>query len=95
MGQLRRLVLDVLKPMEPSIVELSQMLAEIEGVEGVNISIYEIDLRVENAKVTIEGSNLPYPSIRELIEENGGAIHSIDEVAAGRILIEDADTPQD
>jgi hypothetical protein len=95
MGQLRRLVLDVLKPMEPSIVELSQMLAEIEGVEGVNISIYEIDRRVENAKITIEGSNLPYTSIMELIEENGGAIHSIDEVAAGRILIEDADTPQD
>ncbi|MFP4343598.1 MAG: DUF211 domain-containing protein [Anaerolineales bacterium] len=95
MGKLRRLVFDVLKPMEPSIVELSQLLAEIQGVEGVNISIYEIDRRVENAKITIEGSDLPYMAITELIEENGGAIHSIDEVAAGRILIEDADTPQD
>jgi len=95
MGNLRRLVLDVLKPLDPSIVELVQMLAELEGVDGVNISIYEIDRRVENAKVTIEGHDLNYETIIDLIGENGGAIHSIDEVAAGRVLIEDVITPQD
>jgi hypothetical protein len=52
-GNLRRLVLDVLKPLDPSIVELVQLLAVQNGVDGVNISIYEIDRRVENAKVTI------------------------------------------
>jgi uncharacterized protein len=95
MGNLRRLVLDVLKPLEPSIVELAQMLADLDGVDGVNISIYEIDRRVENAKVTIEGHDLRYETIAALIEENGGAIHSIDEVAAGDVLIEDVITPQD
>jgi hypothetical protein len=95
MGNLRRLVIDVLKPLEPSIVDLAQMLAELDGADGVNISIYEIDRRVENAKVTIEGHNLPYEEIIGLIEENGGAVHSIDEVAAGKVLIEDVVTAQD
>lgn len=95
MGNLRRLVLDVLKPLEPSIVHLVQLLANLEGVDGVNISIYEIDRRVENAKITIEGHDLNHENIISLIEENGGAIHSIDEVAAGKVLIEDVVTPQD
>jgi hypothetical protein len=95
MGKLRRLVIDVLKPLEPSIVEMVQILAELEGVDGVNISIYEIDRRVENAKLTVEGQNVPYQQIIEMIEENGGAVHSIDEVAAGKVLIEDVITPQD
>jgi hypothetical protein len=95
MGNLRRLVIDVLKPLEPSIVEMVQILAELEGVDGVNISIYEIDRRVENAKLTVEGHNVPYQQIIEMIEQNGGAVHSIDEVAAGKVLIEDVITPQD
>jgi hypothetical protein len=95
MGNLRRLVLDVLKPLEPSIEVLVQLLADLEGVDGANISIYEIDRRVENAKITIEGHDLRYEEISSVIEENGGAIHSIDEVAAGRVLIEDVITPQD
>jgi hypothetical protein len=95
MGNLRRLVLDVLKPLDPSIVDLVQLLAEVEGVDGTNISIYEIDRRVENAKITIEGHDLRYDEIVRIIEENGGSVHSIDEVAAGRMLIEDVATPQD
>ena len=95
MGNLRRLVLDVLKPLDPSIVSLVQVLADLEGVDGVNISIYEIDRRVENAKITIEGHDLRYDEVVAVIEENGGSVHSIDEVAAGKVLIEDVVTPQD
>jgi hypothetical protein len=95
MGNLRRLVLDVLKPLDPSIVELVQLVAGLDGVDGVNISIYEIDRRVENAKVTVEGHDLRFEEISRVIGENGGAIHSIDEVAAGKVLIEDVVTPQD
>ncbi len=95
MGNLRRLVLDVLKPMDPNIEELARMLADLDGVDGVNISIYEIDRRVENVKITIEGQNLIYDGIVAVIGENGGTVHSIDEVVAGRVLIEDVDTAQD
>ena len=95
MGKVRRLVLDVLKPLDPTIIQLAQLLSGLPGVEAVNISIYEIDRRVENAKITIEGHDLRYQEIVGVIEENGGSVHSIDEVAAGKVLIEDVETPQD
>jgi hypothetical protein len=95
MGNVRRLVLDVLKPLEPTIVELAQLLSDLEGVEAVNISIYEIDRRVENAKLTIEGGDISSDVVERVIQENGGAIHSIDEVVAGKLIIDDASTPQD
>lgn len=95
MGTVRRLVLDVLKPHEPTIIQLAQELSKLPGVEAVNISIYEIDRKVENAKITIEGSDIHYENVAEVIEENGGTVHSIDEVVAGKIIIEDAATLQD
>jgi len=95
MGTVRRLVLDVLKPLEPTIIELAQQLSTLPGVEAVNISIYEIDRRVENAKITIEGTDILYQAVVETIQQNGGTVHSIDEVVAGKIIIEDAVTLQD
>ncbi len=95
MGEVRRLVLDVLKPHEPTIIEVAQLLSELEGVKAVNISIYEIDRRVENAKVTIEGDDISFEEVERVIQENGGAVHSIDEVVAGETIIEDVITPQD
>jgi hypothetical protein len=95
MDKVRRLVLDVLKPHEPTIIELASQLSALNGVEAVNISIYEIDRRVENAKITIEGGDLDYEKVEQVIQENGGTIHSIDEVVAGKMIIEDAETPQD
>jgi hypothetical protein len=95
MGKIRRLVLDTLKPYEPSIIELASQMSDLEGVSAVNISIYEMDRKVENAKITIEGEDISYPIVLELIEEMGGAVHSIDEVVAGRTIIDDAVTLQD
>ncbi len=95
MGHVRRLVLDVLKPHDPSILDLAQLLSELAGVEAVNISIYEIDRKVENAKITLEGTDIHYDEVRQVILDNGGAIHSLDEVVAGRVIIDDAETPQD
>lgn len=94
-AKLRRVVLDVLKPHDPSIIELSQRLAELEGIDGVNISIYEVDRKVENAKLTIEGSSLQYEPILRIIEDAGGTVHSIDEAVAGKVLIEDSRTLQE
>ncbi len=95
MGRIRRLVLDTLKPHDPSIIELAQLLSELDGVEAVNISIYEMDRKVENAKITIEGEDISYDLVLKLIEEMGGTVHSIDEVVAGKMIIDDAATLQD
>jgi hypothetical protein len=74
---------------------MADQLSELEGVSAVNISIYEIDRKVENAKITIEGDDISYPLVIHLIEDMGGAIHSIDEVVAGSKIIDDAITLQD
>jgi len=94
-GKIRRLVLDTLKPMEPNIIEMANSLSTLSGVSAVNISIAEIDLKVENAKITIEGDDLNYNEAKDIIEDMGGSIHSIDEVVAGKMIIDDAATLQD
>ena len=93
-GKIRRVVLDTLKPMEPTIIEMAKMISVIEGVSAVNISIVEIDLKVENAKITVEGENINYEKVEELIHDMGASIHSIDEVVAGKEIIDDAETLQ-
>jgi hypothetical protein len=94
-GKIRRLVIDALKPMEPNIIELAKVISLKDGVSAVNISMVEIDLKVENAKITIEGDDINYDEIKELIEDMGGSIHSIDEVVAGKMIIDDSATLQD
>jgi len=95
MSRLRRIVLDVLKPHEPSIMELSKAIGRLTGVDGVDISVFEIDKKVENVKITVEGPDINFDDVEKIIIENGGTIHSIDKVSTGRKLIEEADTPQD
>ena len=80
--------------MEPTIIEMAKMISVIEGVSAVNISIVEIDLKVENAKITVEGENINYEKVEELIQDMGASIHSIDEVVAGKEIIDDAETLQ-
>ena len=95
MGNVRLLVLDVLKPHEPSILKISSVLSDLKGIDGVDISVYEIDSKVENVKITLQGQNLNFTKIKDLIEENGATIHSIDKVSSGTILIKEASTHQD
>ncbi|MHC3129371.1 MAG: DUF211 domain-containing protein [Candidatus Bathyarchaeota archaeon] len=92
---IRRLVLDVLKPHKPSVVELSEALSHLDGVEGVNVIIYEIDQEVENAKVIVAGVSISFEDIKSKLEELGATIHSVDEVAAGKRIVEEVMTPQD
>jgi len=94
-SMIRRLVLDVLKPHRPSVVDLSLALSKLEGVDGVNIMIYEIDQHVENAKITIVGTKVDFDVVKEKLEEMGATIHSVDEVASGKKLVEAVKTPQD
>ena len=92
---IRRLILDVLKPHKPNVIEVSDALSQLEGVEGVNIIINEIDQKVENAKVIVAGSSISFEDIQKKLDEFGATIHSIDEVAAGKRIVEEVKTPQD
>ncbi|MGD8545567.1 MAG: DUF211 domain-containing protein [Candidatus Bathyarchaeota archaeon] len=92
---IRRLVLDVLKPHNPSVVELSDALSQLQGIDGVNVIIYEIDQEVENVKIIVAGESIDYESIEKKLNEMGATVHSVDEVAAGKRTVEEVRTPQD
>lgn len=95
MSNILRLVLDVMKPFEPNIVAFADTLARLEGVSAVNIALMESDREVENIKITIEGERLSFDIISEQIRQMAGAVHSIDMVASGKMIIEATETPQD
>jgi len=95
LGRIRRIVLDVLKPHEPTSEELASKLSDIEGTEGVDIVVYSIEKDVESIKITIEGSDINLSRTRQVIEDFGANIHSIDKVTCGARIIEEAETPQD
>lgn len=86
---LRRLVLDIHKSVNrPSLVELSEVITRVSGVEGINITVTEMDVGTMGLNVTVEGQNIDHEALMKNIEELGAVIQSIDEVAAGKRLIE-------
>ncbi|MHA1311302.1 MAG: DUF211 domain-containing protein [Candidatus Helarchaeota archaeon] len=87
MTNLSRLVLDVLKPHQPGIHELAMQISEINGVDGINITLIEVDVDTETITVTIEG-DFKFESIKDKLEEWNCSIHSIDQVIAGKKLVE-------
>jgi hypothetical protein len=95
MANVRRLVLDLLKPHDPGVVEFASAVADCEGVRGVNVVLMETDEAVQNVKMTVEGDTIPFETIRETVEDLGGTVHSIDEVACGAVVVEESETPQD
>ena len=95
MSQVRRLVLDVHKPHQPTMLTLADKLGDLEGVHGVDITLFEIDNKVENIKITLEGDDIDFQDVAEVVQDAGGSIHSIDKVSTGRELIDEAETPQD
>ena len=92
---LRRLVLDVLKPIRgPSIIDVSREVASIKGIEGVNITVKEIDVETITLSITIEGEDIDFSSVERKLEELGCIIHSIDQVVAGKRIIDETDIEQ-
>ncbi len=95
MSKIRRLVLDVLKPHQPTMLTIADKLGDLDGVHGVDITLLEIDSKVENIKVTIEGDDIDFQAVAEVVQDAGGSVHSIDKVSTGTQLVEEADTAQD
>jgi len=83
----KKLKLDVIKPHTPGIIDLTTMLLALPGVEGVRTKLFETEKSTETIKLDLEGK-LDYQSIKKLIEDNGGVIHSLNTVVAGKFLEE-------
>ena len=95
MASIRRIVLDVLKHHTPNLLELATQLADLIGIDGVDISLTEMDQKVENVKITLEGFSINFDDVERIIIQCGASIHSVDKVSAGTNLIEEVATQQD
>lgn len=95
MARLQRITLDILKPHDPPLLDFTERIAAVESVDGVTSSLIELDQKVQNIKLTIEGENLEYESIEAAIGELGGTVHSVDQVAYGEYVVEERRTLQD
>ena len=93
--RIRRLVLDVMKPHKPDIIQLTQHVSGLKGIIGVNSVLIEMDQETENIKMTLMGDNIPYKKVKKVLEEHGATVHSIDMVATGERVIDEVATPQD
>ena len=95
MSEVRRLVLDVRTPHQPTMLVLADKLGDLEGIHGVDITLIEIDNKVENIKMTLEGDDVDFQDVAEVVQDAGGSIHSIDKVPSGKRIIDEVETPQD
>ena len=80
MPSVTRLVLDVLKPHEPNVLEFAKALSATSGTEIVEARVEAIDAKTESVMVTLQGENMIFEAIVEAVESMGGSLHSIDEV---------------
>ncbi|MEM1655475.1 MAG: DUF211 domain-containing protein [Nitrososphaerota archaeon] len=75
-----RLVLDVLKPHIPDLIEFCKSLSEVDGVRKVSAVVMEVDAETDTVKITVEGREIDFEALKERVRGMGGAIHSVDEV---------------
>ncbi len=81
MASVQRLVLDVLKPHQPNVLEFAQAIAALGESYRVDIQVLEVDEQTETLQVSIEGEGLDFVQINSAISEAGASLHSIDEVS--------------
>ena len=85
---IRRLVIDVLVPHQPSEIVYAEKLSKLDGIEGTTVHVLEVDQKTKTVEMTIEGEALVFKDIKKIIEELGGSVHSIDRVSAGSRIID-------
>jgi hypothetical protein len=80
LADLKRIVLDVLKPHQPNVLALSNALADLGEDYRVSVEVDEVDEKTETVVVEIEGDRLDFERIEQTIRAVGGSLHSIDKV---------------
>jgi uncharacterized protein len=86
---IRRIVPDVDKAVSrPTLVEITGAIEAVPGVQGLNLTVTEIDIETVGTNVTVEGKNLDYDALVKAIESTGAVVHSIDQIVAGNQIVE-------
>lgn len=80
MAIVTRVVLDVLKPHRPNVLEFASQLADLGADYQVNLLVQEVDDKTQSIVLSITGERLDFEKIDRLIVSMGASLHSIDEV---------------
>jgi uncharacterized protein len=80
MVNVKRMMLDVLKPHQPNGLEFATAIAKSAPGAHVKLTVAAVDERTESVVIVVEGERLDFAAIREVIANLGGSIHSVDEV---------------
>lgn len=81
---IKRMVIDSLKPRETTILDLSKALCDVKGVDEVDITVTEVDVKTETIKITVRGSDVAYEELTKVMSEHGATIRSLDEINVSR-----------
>ncbi|XSG84509.1 MAG: DUF211 domain-containing protein [Methylohalobius sp. ZOD2] len=75
-----RLVLDVLKPHQPNALEFVQSVLMLDSLDRVKLMVEEMDEKTESVILLVEGVDIQYQELVDVIASMGGSVHSLDEV---------------
>ena len=78
MPLIKKLVLDVLKPHDPDVIEFSRNIASKGSDYRVILNVVEMDEKTETLELIVQGTDVNIELIVEAINEMGGSLHSID-----------------
>ena len=76
----KRIILDVLKPLQPNALEFTRHLAEEIPNCRFIVKVVEVDSQTESLLVEINGDEIPVEDIYSVITKLSSTVHSIDEV---------------
>ncbi|MCJ7633597.1 hypothetical protein MUP77_14565 [Candidatus Bathyarchaeota archaeon] len=77
---IRRLLIEAVKPRDTSTLDLIEALCSVEGVDECDLIVTDTDVRTVTFKVTVKGPDINYDELKKTMDTNGLAIKGIDEV---------------
>ena len=80
MGTVKRLVLDVLKPHQPSALEFCREIASLGPDYRACLIVEEVDENTQTLQLEVCGSALDLDVIEAAIVRMGASLHSVDQV---------------
>ena len=79
--KIKELILDMLKPHTPSLPAFATYLAELTGVDRVEVILVEKGNMTESLDVILKGFDISYDGLKEHIGKHEAVIHSVDKVS--------------
>ncbi|MEW6722236.1 MAG: DUF211 domain-containing protein [Candidatus Micrarchaeota archaeon] len=87
MTTIRRLVLDVMIPLNVPSSDLALRLSKLNGVDGVDVLITEVEHKIEKAKITMEGENISLDQVKTILDKTGASLQGVDRISCGKRVV--------